>query len=352
MWIENPIFEEDLKIIVSDKNIPWDELKGKNILITGGTGLIGYTLISALIYYMVKTGTKMQVIALVRNVEKAEKIFFSQLKSACGNFLLLKGDITKKLSVPYSIDYIIHGASKTESSFFVEHPIETIETSVQGTKNILELAREKNIKGMVYLSSMEVYGSAKNDAPIFETYGTTVNTMCVRSCYPESKRMCENLCVAYEQEYGIRIMVARLAQTFGPGVSCNDKRVFSQFAQCVLKCQDIVLLTAGDSKHSYLYTFDAVAGILNILLSGKAGEAYNIANMDTYCSIYEMAVLVAKKIANGRIAVTIQKNEESLKKFPATHYLNLDTKKLESLGWKPKKNLMEMYYRMISSMKI
>ena len=169
----------------------------------------------------------------------------------------------------------------------------------------MELAKKNQVEGVLYLSSVEVYGAPLTDELIPETQGCTLDSMTVRSCYPVAKRLCENLCASYASEYGVLGKVIRLAQTFGPGVGMNDGRVFAEFARDAMHKSDIELQTAGTSKRMYLYTADAVTAILTVLLSGKTGEAYNAANPKTYCSIVEMAQMVAHGIAHDSIKVHV-----------------------------------------------
>lgn len=349
MWIENKVFLEDMESIAEAPYIPWRKLKGKTIFITGGTGLIGSTLINALLFANKKWALDLCVLALVRDQEKATKIFSSQLQENLP-LQFVVGDVENLPKIDQSIDYVIHGASPTASAFFVEHPVETIHMSVRGTSNGLELAKDKKVTGFVYLSSMEVYGAPLSDQVIDETQGTTLDTMVVRSCYPEAKRLCESLCASYAQEYHVPACSVRLAQTFGPGVAKNDQRVFAEFARCVIDGTDIVLQTKGTSKRCYLYTADAVTAILTVLLSGKRGEAYNAANPKTYCSIVEMAKIVATNLTKGNIIIKYNIDENNGKKFPPPHHLNLGISKLGSLGWNPTKGLLDMYSRMIMGM--
>lgn len=344
MWTENKIFKEDLEYITSAGFIDWERLNSKTVFVTGATGLIGYTFVSALLYRNLTYNSNIKIIALVRNITKAKEKFAEQLKQNL-NLKFVVGDVENLPQIDDKIDYIIHGANPTASSYFVENPVETIKTAVWGTNNILNLAKEKNISGLVYLSSMEVYGAPHTDELIDETHGTTVDTMSVRSCYPEAKRLCEALCASYDDEYKVPVKVIRLAQTFGPGIDKNDNRVFAEFLRCAMQKQNIVLQTEGTSKRCYLYTADAVTAILAILLNGEAGEAYNAANKATYCSIMEMAQLVAHELANDEIKVVIKANENSKHKFPPPHKLNLSVSKLEMLGWKKLSSLKDMYCR-------
>jgi len=347
MWTETPVFRKDLERLCNCEFIPWKKLIGKTVLVTGATGLIGYTLSSTLLYYDMVHSARMKVLALVRNHERAQEKFRGQLTDQC-NLEFVVGDVTSLPEIDGNVDYIIHGASPTASAYFVEKPVETIMTAVLGTRNLLELAKEKRVSDFVYLSSMEVYGTPQTDDLISETYPTAVDTMSVRSSYPQAKLLCENLCASYCGEYGVPAKVVRLAQTFGPGVTADDQRVFAQFARAVMNEEDIVLQTAGKSKRTYLYTADAVSAILKVLIQGSTGETYNAANPETYCSIYEMAQMVTKELTNEKIHILAQPEARSTFAFSPLHNLHLHSKKLCGLGWQPTVGLPDMYRRMLA----
>ena len=311
---------------------------GNRYFITGGTGLIGKSLVKKL----AKEGESLTL--LVRNKEKALSLFgdLPQVE-------LLVGDILNFEEPDGEFDYVIHGAADTSSRHFVEMPTEIISNSLDGTKKVLELARKKKVKAFVFLSSMEVYGTPSTDEPIDELHSTNLNTMSVRSGYPESKRMCENLCAAYYSQFQVPAKVIRLTQTFGEGVNYNDSRVFAEFARCIIEKRDIVLHSKGETKRSYLAVSDAVEAILTVLKKGNPGEAYNAANESTYCSILEMANLAAG-LCETPIRVRIEgvsEKESMAMGYAPTLHMNLDTTKLQSLGWKPTKGLPEMFKEMV-----
>jgi nucleoside-diphosphate-sugar epimerase len=163
--------------------------------------------------------------------------------------------------------------------------------------------------------------------------------------------MVENLCVAYHSEYGVPVKIVRLTQTFGPGVAADDGRVFAEFARCATKGTDIRLQTEGLTKRMYLYTVDAATAILTVLTKGEEGQAYNAANMNTYCSIREMAELVAKEFGGGKSNVVIAIPDVPNASFNPVMCVYLDTGRLQQLGWSAKVDLAEMYRRMILCMK-
>lgn len=315
--------------------INWRAFDGMTVYITGATGLIGSTIIYAFLYC-----SNAKVVAQVRDKKKAQALFGDQVE-----YVICK--LNDKPIYPPNVNYIIHCANPTSSSYFVNNPVETIQTSINGTNNILCFSREKEVKGFVLLSTMEVYGTPIKGHKVQEHEGGSFDSAVVRNCYPLSKQTCESLCSAYASEYGVHTRVVRLTQTFGPGVKYSDGRVFAEFARCAIEKRDIVLKTKGKTERDYLYTIDAVSAILTALLKGKDGEIYNAANEDTYCSIYEMAKLVAEM---SDINVIIDEQDISDIGYANTLHMDLDTMKLRNLGWKPVVGLKNAYKYMIRDM--
>ena len=334
------VLQEDLDYI-SRYHLPYEQLKGSTFLVTGATGLIGSLLVRSLLAI-----GDIKVLAFVRNEEKARSIF-----SENQNLRFVVGDITKKTEIDDKVDYIFHCAPVTTSKVMIEKPVETLLTSVEGTKNILELAREKNSKSVVYISSMEMYGVFENlSHEVKENDLGYIDPLEVRSNYPESKRLCENMCIAYLNEYGVPVKIARLAQTFGAGILPGENRVFAQFARSTMNGENIVLHTKGLSEGNYCYTRDCMTGLLIILLKGNNGDAYNVSNPATHTTIGDMANMVAKKIAGGKIKVIFDIPDNNTFGYAADTKMKLNSDKLQSLGWKPEVGLEEAYRRMIEGM--
>ena len=346
------ILQEDLDII-ADSELPFEKLKNASVLITGATGLIGVSLIRTLLCVNRKRNTHIKILAFVRNKVKAQHIYGCLLQRE--NFELISGDVTSKLDIPQKVDYIFHCASVTSSQMMISKPVETLMTAILGTYNTLELAVEKEVKAFVYVSSMEMYGSftgaERAGRAVTEADLGYIDPLKVRSNYPESKRLCENMCVAYASEFGVPAKIARLAQTFGAGVLPGENRVFAQFARSVINGENIVLHTQGKSEGNYCYTRDAVKGLFIILLKGEKGEAYNVTNPDTHTNIAKMAEMVCEKLAKGKIKTVYDVLQNNTFGYAADVKLKLSSDKLQKLGWKPEVGLEEAYNRLIESMK-
>ena len=346
--VSDNILRED--IARASEIIPEESLKNKSILVTGATGLIGSHIVKTLLFFNHSKDSNIKVYALVRNAEKARRVFGDLCNSE--DFILVIGDVSSEIKIDERIDFVIHGASPTSSRFFVNNPVETIMTAIEGTRNLLEFSKNKGVEGFVYLSSLEVYGVPANtiEKVSEKDYGY-LDPIQVRSSYSESKRLAECLVASYAEEYGVKAKIARLSQTFGPGVEYNDGRVFAEFARCAIEGRDIVLHTEGKTVRTYCYTKDAVTAILTILVNGKKGEAYNVTNPETKSSIREMAEMVAGLFPEKNLKVNIEIPENSsVFGYNPEMVIVLDNAKLCSLGWKPTIGLKEMFKNTISSM--
>ena len=308
----------------------------ENYLLTGATGLIG----SALLRKLVTEGNS--VTCPIRNKEKAKGLFDGDIYN---RVQWIEMPLEKYLQeADEQFDYIIHCASPTSGKYMVEHPVETYEFIVESTRALLQCACKHRVKGMVYVSSLEYYGQNFNEDIITEDFEGYIEPTSPRSSYPLGKRAAEYLCAAYASEYKVPVKIARLTQTFGPGITADDNRVFAQFARSVINKEDIILHTDGESAKPYCHVYDCVDAILTILDKGNLGEAYNVANEETYITIRDMAEFVQKNF-NPEHKVVIQKRDD-MGYAPVTK-LRLCTNKLKDLGWTPRYNLNDMFSDLI-----
>ncbi len=339
------VFQEDLERIAAMAPEK-EKLRNSTILITGATGLVGSILIRALFCLNRTDRLGIRILACVRSVEKARKVFDELLDSE--EISLIVGDITTPFSIQESVDYIVHTASVTASKIFVTQPVETLLTALDGTRNVLELARQKQVRSMVYVSSMEAYGVTDPEKKqIREEDLGYIDILNVRSSYSEGKRACECMCAAYASEFGVPVKIARLAQTFGAGISTQDTRVFAQFVRSCMAGTDIVLHTAGNSMGNYCYTSDTILALLTMLTRGKDGEAYTVVNETTSMRIRDVAALVSDTLTGGSVKIVFDIPEDALKYGYAPDVtMHLSGEKLRSLGWTPEVQLPEMFRRL------
>ena len=338
----NKIIKEDIDDFVSSFELA-ESLNGSKFLITGATGLIGSTLVHCLL----ALNNGISITCPVRNLIKAKEMYGDEFSKV--NFVETElMPFLNHLSKGDEYDYVVHCACPTAGYYMKEFPVETFELTVESTKTLLKYCKNTRFKSMVFLSSIEYYGQIFDDRIITEDILGYIDLSDSRSSYPMGKRASEFLCTSYAKEFGLNIKCARLTQTFGAGVSSNDNRVFAQFARSVIRGTDIVLHTKGESAKPYCYTTDTVSAILYILLKGKSGESYNVANPETYTSIREMAEFVIEKF-NPSVKIII--DEKNNMGYAPITKLNLSTKKIMSLGWTPQKNLYCMFNNLLLSMK-
>ena len=250
--MNNPVLTENIQQFAETFEL-WKQLQGKTFLVTGATGLIGSVLIKCLLELSRQKEFGIKIVAVVRDLEKAKIVFekdFSQIEFK----QIALADISNN-NIGTNIDYIIHLASPTASKYFVDHPVETLRTSIEGTTVVLDYAKISKIESMVFASSLEVYGTNKDDKSIDESFQGYVNPQDVRSSYNIGKRAAECLCHSYASEYQVPVKIARLTQTTGAGIALDDNRVIVQFARLAAEGQDIILHTTGESAYqeSYIY---------------------------------------------------------------------------------------------------
>ena len=339
----NSVLKEDLQEICSNELIDWNEFKNGSILITGSTGLIGSLITKSFCMKNDTDDLNAKLYLVVRSIEKAMKMYGIR-----DDITYIETPIEEFNGINKKVDYIIHAASPTKSKFFINNPVETIDSAAIGTKRILDYARTAQVKSMIYLSSMEMYGILNNENVTEDMLGY-INPLDVRSSYSEGKRICELYCYSYCKEYGVPVKIGRIAQTFGPGISKEENRVYKFFADSILDKKDIVLKSTGETKINYSYTTDTVSGLLYVLLKGKDAEAYNIVGEKTNMTILDSAKWLAEQYGDGKVNVRIEIPKENAG-FAPNNSMILSNKKLKELGWESKHSIMDGYDRLLKYM--
>jgi nucleoside-diphosphate-sugar epimerase len=287
-------------------------------------------------------------LALVRNKEKAQKKF-SQFMSE-NYFRLIVSDVSLPIQLHEKIDIVIHAASQASPKYYGVDPVGTLKANTIGTANMLELAKNNGTEKFIYISSGEVYGVLEgSSSAITEAYTGNVDITNVRSCYAESKRMGENMCICWSYQYGFHVNMLRLVHTYGPGVELDDGRVFADFVRNIINNEDIVLNSNGKAKRSFLYITDMITALFIILFKGENRHAYNVAT-DKETEIRDLASFLCNLYPEKKLSIKFNKDIKSTGYLRSTSIsVPLSTEKLRKLGWKEKISLEQGFHRMIES---
>lgn len=333
-FLDNEMYMEDVKY-VTERNLPWDKLQDKKVLITGACGLIGSFVIDVLMEKNKSCGMNCKIYALGRNKDAAKARFANYWDDPLFSFLCHDVNNPLEEKTDENFDYIIHLASCTHPMAYAGNPIATIAANVFGTDYLLRYAATHYAQRFVFASSNEIYGENRGDVELFpETYCGYINSNTLRAGYPESKRCGEALCQAYLKEKETDVVIPRFTRTYGPTMLMSDTKAVSQFIMKAVKGENIVLKSEGTQYYSYTYVADAVAGLFTVMLCGQCGEAYNIADIRSDVMLKDLAKIAAG-ISHTEVVFDIPDAVEKAGYSTATK-ARLDGSKLKSLGWNMK----------------
>ncbi len=331
--------QRDLNIIFNNP-IEWEKFRNKTVLVTGATGRLGMYIVESLIKADIDWDLNMNIVALARSGEKLKSTFRNELRLP--NLFTMVQDISEPINYSKDIHFIFHTAGAASPSDFTQDPVGTLWGHVQGTRNVLELARTHNTEKVLYVSTVETYGEWKSEDGIKEDDCGIMKCDNARACYPEAKRLCETMLASYKAQYGVDYVGVRLCHTFGPGIVLNDGRAFAEFINNVIEGTDIVLHSDGSATRTYTYVADAIGAMLLALTKGKK-DYYNIANLDNLISIRDLAQLIASLDPKNKVCVKYDdKMNSNLKYLPfKLGIMNVD--RIMSIGWRPQVGLEDAF---------
>lgn len=345
----NPIIEEDIRRVM-ETNAALPELMDRTIAVTGATGFVGSFLIHTIAGYALAHGCQVKILAMVRNEQKGRAMFGAYEDAGLLEFLV--GDVAAPCSYAGKVDYIIHCASNAGPREYGQDPVGTIMTNMQGTYNLLNLAKEKQVTRFLYVSTIEIYGAA-NVSPITENDYGFMSATNVRSCYPLSKKASENLSICYGDQYQVPVVIGRLSYLYGPGMKKEDSKVVAQFPRLAAAGEEIVMKSKGDQLRSYTYITDAASALITVLVKGEKGQAYNIANPNSTITIADMArTLVDLRKDRGAALRFDLPSETELKRFSFIADAVLDTQRIESLGYHAEVDMRTGLDRVLQSIEL
>ncbi len=330
--IKNKLYDEDLIYAVSQLDPSY--FNQKRILITGATGMIGSCIIDILLKMCETANIECSILAAGRNEEKFKKRFFNISEKSGLEFI--KMDFSKEQNTaPLDVDFIIHGAGNADPISFTEYPVDTMLSNIIGTKSLIEHGMAGTLKKFLYISSGEVYGQPNEHMDDFdENYSGYLNYLSPRSCYPSSKRATEVLCQSYISQFDLKCLIVRPCHIFGPTMTEKDSRAVSEFLRSAASEKDIILKSKGTLERSHCYVVDAAMAILLVLIKGKIGQPYNIADPAYQMTISEFAKTAA---AAGNCNVVFNLPSDTEKRgYSSVKRAVLKSDLIQKLGWKPR----------------
>lgn len=329
----------DLDIILNNP-IDWELFRDKTVLVTGATGRLGMYIVEAISKANIDWNLNIIIIIVARNKEKLNMVFGESLELPY--VYTIVQDIVEPIRWDGDVHYIFHTAGLASPMDFTNQPVDTLWGHVKGMHNILELAREKHSQKVFYVSTVEVYGEWNKNENIYEDDMGSIQCNTSRACYPEAKRLCETMLASYDAQYQIPYVGVRLCHTFGPGISLDDGRAFSEFLRNVINGEDIVLQSDGGAMRTYTYVADAVGAMLIAFTKGT-DKFYNVANLNNLISIRDLANLIAGLDTNAKVRVRYANQHGQQLKYLPFKLAIMNVDRITALGWRPQVDLEKAF---------
>jgi len=291
------VSEADCREIAEGLADASERLEGRTLVLTGAAGFLGRYLLEAARYLNLEVLREPLKVVALDNFRVGES--GARVAEATENVEFRRHNVIEPVGFDGPVDYVMHAAGIASPFHYRAYPLETLEVATIGTKNMLELAREKGAR-LLYFSSSEIYGDPDpNHVPTPESYRGNVSTQGPRACYDESKRLGETLCYVYHTYFGVACNAVRPFNVYGPGMQESDYRVLPNFASRIKAGRAVQVYGDGRQTRTYCYVTDAIVGFLRILLNGVPGETYNIGNPEPELSVLELAESIVEVLGRS-----------------------------------------------------
>ena len=330
---ENPL-KEDLEHILAHTRGLWDQLRDKNIFVTGGTGFFGRWLLESFAHAnaALRLGARMVVLSrnpqafLARAPHLATAVDFARGDVQEFTFAAVQAQLTR---APSNYDFVIHAATEASAKLNAEDPLLMVETIVSGTRAALEFAVAAGASRFLLTSSGAVYGAQPCDLThVPEYYRGAPDCTATGSAYGEGKRMAELLCACYHQQHGLEPAIARCFAFVGPFLPLDAHFAIGNFIRDAVVGGPIKIRGDGTPFRSYLYAADLTIWLWTILFKGQAMRPYNVGS-STELTIAELAEAVRAAI-QPRVRIDVAK--DAVPGAPATRYVPATDRALTELG--------------------
>jgi len=301
---------EDILEIKRSMNFENKILAKKNIIISGAFGFIGKYILQSLIDFRDKNMIEFNIFAIDNFItsKKSSLDYFQNKKINC-----LNHDINKELKIDINFDYIICLAGIASPYYYNKFPLETLDVSINGVRNMFKLKHNDHSK-FVFFSTSEIYGDPVfNQIPTKESYRGNVTSIGPRSCYDESKRLGETICYINSSFLGKKTTIIRPFNVYGPGMLLDDYRILPNIARSLFLNEQLKVYDTGKQTRTYCYITDAINGFLKAIFKNEKFGLYNIGNDDGEINVLDL-LKISEKLMETKINYQISSYP---KEYPA-----------------------------------
>lgn len=335
--------QEDFAELASSPEI-YRKLQDQRIYVTGATGQIGWYLVRFICSLIATGRLQCQLTAHVRNSQRLNEKFPDHSTLPCR--FVINGDAAQDLETA-EYDQVIHCASKASPKHFGATPVDVMFPNALLTHALLERLRLHNpLCRFIYLSTTGVTGFIPDDQrPSSESEYGPLSSIDLGNCYLESKRFGEMLCLAYQRQYGIPVLIIRPSITYGPGFDLDDGRSYADFVTALLNNKPIRLTSDGSAIRNFLYIADFVRGLLMVIDRAESGSVFNIASPSPI-SIIELARLLNDAALPEPLGQVVHASEQN-PDMRRVNFLSTDASvsRLQALGWDARTGPLEGFKR-------